>query len=62
MPEYRHGLAIFARRYCRELYARLKTPLTVVFDNYQGARTRDGGRGASTLGRAKRDGQLPDHF
>src|SRR5262249_9410301 len=35
MPEYRHGLAIFARRYFRELYARLQPAFTVVFDNYQ---------------------------
>jgi LuxR family transcriptional regulator, maltose regulon positive regulatory protein len=34
-PEYRHGLIVFARRYFRELYARLKAPFTVVFDNYQ---------------------------
>lgn len=34
-PEYRHGLAIFARRFFRELYARLRAPFTVVFDNYQ---------------------------
>jgi ATP/maltotriose-dependent transcriptional regulator MalT/DNA-binding SARP family transcriptional activator len=35
MPEYRHGLTVFARRYFRDLYARLKSPFTVVFDNYQ---------------------------
>jgi LuxR family maltose regulon positive regulatory protein len=37
MPEYRHGLNVFARRYFRELYGRLKVPFTVVFDNYQEA-------------------------
>ena len=34
-PEFRHRLDIFARRFFRELYARLKAPFTVVFDNYQ---------------------------
>ncbi len=33
--EYRQGLAVFARRFFRELLARLATPFTVVFDNYQ---------------------------
>jgi LuxR family maltose regulon positive regulatory protein len=33
--EYRQGLAVFARRFFRELYARLATLRTVVFDNYQ---------------------------
>ena len=34
-PEYRQGVAVFARRFFRELYSRLKLPFTVVFDNYQ---------------------------
>jgi ATP/maltotriose-dependent transcriptional regulator MalT/DNA-binding SARP family transcriptional activator len=34
-PEYRQGLAIFARRFFRELYTRLAAPWTVVLDNYQ---------------------------
>ncbi|HWP57960.1 MAG TPA: BTAD domain-containing putative transcriptional regulator [Candidatus Acidoferrales bacterium] len=34
-PEYRRGLAIFSRRFFRELFSRLKTPFAVVFDNYQ---------------------------
>jgi DNA-binding SARP family transcriptional activator len=34
-PEYRAGLPVFARRFFRELYSRLKRPFTVVFDNYQ---------------------------
>ena len=33
--EYRAGLPMFARRFFRELYSRLKPPFTVVFDNYQ---------------------------
>jgi LuxR family transcriptional regulator, maltose regulon positive regulatory protein len=33
--EYRAGLPVFARRFFRELYSRLKPPFTVVFDNYQ---------------------------
>src|SRR5262249_5601624 len=33
--EYRQGLAVFARRFFRELYGRLPAPTTVVFDNYQ---------------------------
>ena len=36
-PEYRQGLAIFTRRFFRELYGRLKTPFVLVFDNYQEA-------------------------
>src|SRR5262245_43630338 len=35
MPEYRHGLSVFGRRYFRELYARLPPAFAVVFDNYQ---------------------------
>jgi len=34
-PEYPHSVAVFARRFFRELYSRLKPPFTVVFDNYQ---------------------------
>src|SRR5206468_3369027 len=34
-PEYVQGLAIFARRFFRELYSRLKPPFALVFDNYQ---------------------------
>jgi len=34
-PEYRQGLAVFAQRFFRELYSRLRAPVTVVFDNYQ---------------------------
>ena len=37
-PEYRHGVVLFARRFFRELYTRLKPPFTVVFDNYQDVR------------------------
>jgi LuxR family transcriptional regulator, maltose regulon positive regulatory protein len=33
--EYRQGLAVFARRFFRELYSRLPAPFTLVFDNYQ---------------------------
>jgi LuxR family maltose regulon positive regulatory protein len=33
--EHRVGVTIFARRFFRELYSRLKPPFTVVFDNYQ---------------------------
>src|SRR4030095_15121724 len=33
--EYRHGVVLFARRFFRELYSRLKPPFAVVFDNYQ---------------------------
>ena len=32
MPEYRQGLAIFTRRFFREVYGRLKTPFVLVFD------------------------------
>ena len=34
-PEYRRGLAIFTRRFFREIYSRLKTPFVIVFDDYQ---------------------------
>src|SRR5499433_1014866 len=34
-PEYRQDVALFGRRFFRELYSRLKPPFTVVFDNYQ---------------------------
>ena len=34
-PEYRASLATFARRYFAALYARLRPPFAVVFDNYQ---------------------------
>jgi LuxR family maltose regulon positive regulatory protein len=34
-PEHRLGVTIFARRFFRELYTRLRPPFTVVFDNYQ---------------------------
>jgi len=34
-PDYRHGVTVFARRFFRELYSRLKPTFTVVFDNYQ---------------------------
>jgi LuxR family transcriptional regulator, maltose regulon positive regulatory protein len=33
--EYRQGVGVFARRFFRELYSRLKLPFVVVFDNYQ---------------------------
>src|SRR5215813_7905535 len=33
--EYRQGLAVFTRRFFRELYSRLPAPFTLVFDNYQ---------------------------
>src|SRR5256884_627714 len=36
-PEYLQGLSIFARRFFRELYGRLKPPFALVFDNYQEA-------------------------
>lgn len=36
-PEHRPGLASFARRYFEALYARLKTPAVLVFDNFQEA-------------------------
>jgi DNA-binding SARP family transcriptional activator len=32
--EYRAGLPVFARRFFRDLYSRLRPPFTVVFDNY----------------------------
>ncbi|MCM2359163.1 MAG: AAA family ATPase, partial [Geobacteraceae bacterium] len=34
-PEYLLGISTFARRYFENLFSRLKTPCTVVFDNYQ---------------------------
>jgi LuxR family transcriptional regulator, maltose regulon positive regulatory protein len=34
-PEYSNGLSTFMRGYSRELYGRLKSPFTLVFDNYQ---------------------------
>ena len=34
-PEYLQGIATFTRRYFENLYARLKPPFTLVFDNYQ---------------------------
>ncbi len=34
-PEHHEGIAVFARRFFRELYSRLKPPFTLVFDNYQ---------------------------
>src|SRR5215469_16202153 len=34
-PEHREDVAVFARRFFRELYSRLRPPFTVVFDNYQ---------------------------
>lgn len=34
-PEYRQSLPIFTRNFFREFYGRLKTPITLVFDNYQ---------------------------
>src|SRR2546428_669514 len=36
-PEYLQGLAIFVRRFFRDLYSRLKPPFALVFDNYQDA-------------------------
>jgi LuxR family transcriptional regulator, maltose regulon positive regulatory protein len=33
--EYRAHLPVFARRFFRELYSRLRLPFTIVFDNYQ---------------------------
>ncbi len=35
MPEYHTGLAAFARRFFRDLYARFKQPFALVLDNYQ---------------------------
>lgn len=34
-PEYRPGLAIFARRFLESLCARLRRPAAIVFDNFQ---------------------------
>jgi LuxR family maltose regulon positive regulatory protein len=34
-PEYRHGLAVFTRRFFRDLYGRLGRSFTIVFDDYQ---------------------------
>ena len=34
-PEFRQNLGVFTRNFFRELYSRLKTPFTIVFDNYQ---------------------------
>ncbi len=34
-PDYHQGLSVFARRYFRELYGRMKVPFALVFDNYQ---------------------------
>jgi LuxR family maltose regulon positive regulatory protein len=34
-PEYQLGFKIFTRNFFRELFSRLKTPFTLVFDNYQ---------------------------
>ena len=34
-PEYRHDVTVFTRRFFRELFGRLRSPFTVVFDNYQ---------------------------
>jgi ATP/maltotriose-dependent transcriptional regulator MalT/two-component SAPR family response regulator len=34
-PEYQRALGVFTRRYFQQLYARLKAPFTLVFDNYQ---------------------------
>lgn len=34
-PEYALGLPAFSRNFFRELFARLKTPACIVFDNYQ---------------------------
>ena len=33
-PEYQAGLAVFTRRYFERLFAQLKAPFAVVFDNY----------------------------
>jgi len=35
--EYQAGLSAFTRRFFRELYARLRPPFVIVFDNYQDA-------------------------
>ena len=34
-PEYRHGMSAFTLRYFEDLFARLKIPSIIVFDNYQ---------------------------
>ena len=34
-PEYRQGMSAFTLRYFEDLFARLKIPSAVVFDNYQ---------------------------
>jgi LuxR family maltose regulon positive regulatory protein len=34
-PEYRQALPTFTRKFFREFYGRFKTPVTLVFDNYQ---------------------------
>lgn len=34
-PEYLMGVPVFTRRFFEELYSRVKTPFTLVFDNYQ---------------------------
>jgi DNA-binding SARP family transcriptional activator len=34
-PEYRAGLDVFARRYFRQLFGRLRPPFVLVLDNYQ---------------------------
>jgi ATP/maltotriose-dependent transcriptional regulator MalT len=34
-PEYRQGMSAFILRYFEDLFARLKIPSIVVFDNYQ---------------------------
>jgi LuxR family maltose regulon positive regulatory protein len=34
-PEYLHGVLAFTRRYCQNLFERLKPPFVLVFDNYQ---------------------------
>jgi len=36
-PEYLHGISVFTQRFFENLYARLKPPFAVVFDNYQEA-------------------------
>src|SRR3990172_3618856 len=34
-PEYLRGVLAFTRRYCQNLFERLKPPFVLVFDNYQ---------------------------
>ena len=34
-PEYLRGVLAFTRRYCKNLFERLKPPFVLVFDNYQ---------------------------